>query len=378
MPNLSSFIRQHSSRILTEWETFARALPLGESMSVVGLRDHARAMLDVIAADLETPQTAREQTEKSKGLAPAERRATLSAAAEHGYGRAASGFTVGQMVAEFRALRASVTRLWTAQQDGFGQAELDDLVRFNEAIDQAIAESLARYSKASDETRERFLAVLGHDLRNPLGAIATSAAFLLESSVLDAEQTTLVRAVESAERRMSRLVEDLLDLALSRLGDGMPITPAAMDLGDVVGEVADEIRASYPNARIETQRSGVLTGSWDRARLAQALTNLVANAVQHGDANAPICVAARGDEREAVISVHNGGPPIPAEKVSRLFAGIGRGVTGTRDRRHLGLGLFIVDKIVEGHHGTLDMESTAEAGTTFTIRIPKSAAERSG
>jgi signal transduction histidine kinase len=371
MPSLAEFIRRNSKRILSEWETFARTLPLGASMSVVALRDHAQAMLDVIATDLETPQTASDQADKSKGLAAIERRAPPTAAAEHGYGRAASGFTVVQMVAEFRALRATVVRLWTEDQQRFGPTELDDLIRFNEAIDQAVAESLGRYSREIDETRERFLAVLGHDLRNPLGAIATSTAFLLEMGNLDPEQATLIRAVQSAERRMNRLVEDLLDLAVSRLGDGMPITRAEMNAGDMVREVVAEIQASYPHVQIETRLGGDLKGLWDAARLAQAVMNLVGNAVQHGDAKMPIGVAARGEERDVIISVQNDGPTLPPEKVSHLFDGMKRGATGTRDRRHLGLGLFIVDKIVEGHAGTLDVQSAPESGTTFTIRLPK-------
>ena len=170
MSSLSAFIRQHTEQILHEWETFARALaPTGTSMDVAALRDHAHAMLDVIAADLDTPQTARRQAEKSKGLEDVPEGVKRSAAAEHGSGRAASGFTVVQMVAEFRALRASVVRLWTAQRQTLGAAEVEELIRFNEAIDQAVAESLARYSRDIDATRERFLAILGHDLRNPLG-----------------------------------------------------------------------------------------------------------------------------------------------------------------------------------------------------------------
>lgn len=119
MPRLSLFIRQHSRQILSEWETFARTLPFGTALSVDELRDHAQAMLDVIASDLETPQTADEQAEKSKGLG-SDRRDSPTAAAEHGSERAASGFTVIQMVAEFRALRASVVRLRTSHEQHFG------------------------------------------------------------------------------------------------------------------------------------------------------------------------------------------------------------------------------------------------------------------
>lgn len=375
MSSLSAFIRQHNEQILHEWEAFARALPpAGASMDVAALRDHAHAMLDVIAADLDTPQTARRQAEKAKGLEDVAEGAKRSAAAEHGSGRAARGFTVVQMVAEFRALRASVVRLWTAQRQTLGAAEVEELIRFNEAIDQAVAESLARYSRDIDATRERFLAILGHDLRNPLGAIATSTSFLLETGGSAAEQTQLIRGIENAGRRMTRLVADLLELALSRLGDDMPITRTTFDLGMMVRDVVAEVSASYPRARIETHLDGDLRGQWDRARLAQALINLVGNAVQHGAADAPIIVEARHDAGDTILAVRNQGRAIPAEKLDDIFDGLKPGADGSRDRRHLGLGLFIVDKIVEAHGGTIEVQSAEESGTTFTIRLPRPSA----
>jgi signal transduction histidine kinase len=372
MPKLSTYIRQNTEQILAEWESFARTLPPAASMSISRLRDHAEAMLDVIATDLETPQTADQQVEKSRGSASVHGGASRTAASRHGRGRAASGFTVGQMVAEFRALRATVIRLWTAHEQTLGPAEFEELTRFNEAIDQAIAESLERYSGAVEATRDRFLAVLGHDLRNPLGAIATSSAFLLDTGPLNEEQATLIRGIGNAERRMSRLIEDLLQLALNRLGDGMPITRTDTNVAAVIQNVVAEVRASYPSARIETHFDGALTGQLDEARLAQALTNLLGNAVHHGDPTGTIDVEARGDDREIVIAVHNRGPAIPPEKVHRLLSTMKRGRSESRDRRHLGLGLFIVDKIVEGHGGALDVQSTPDQGTTFAMRLPRS------
>src|SRR5687767_6376422 len=132
-------------------------------MDVTGLRDHAMAMLKDIVTDLRSPQTADEQTEKSKGTADADDSGTDSAAQIHGAGRADSGFTVGEMVSEYRALRASVIRLWTRANGTLTDGDLDDLMRFNETIDQAIAESITRYTEDLDRSKEMFLAILGHD-----------------------------------------------------------------------------------------------------------------------------------------------------------------------------------------------------------------------
>lgn len=371
MDSLAAFIRGNSERILSEWETFARALPAGASMDVGALRDHAKAMLAAIALDLETPQTPTEQRDKAKGESDLDARQAPTAAAEHGSGRAEVGFTVEQMVAEFRALRASVTRLWTAHQRQAGPAELDELIRFNEAIDQAIAESLTRYTRQIDRTKERFLAILGHDLRTPLGAIITSAQFMLEMGGLDKTHLKLVTGIANSSRRMNQMVADLLDFALTRFGDSIPITRGAMDVGETTRAVVAEVAASHPESKLTVETSGDLRGDWDSDRLAQALTNVVANAVEHGANAAPITITARGEPTEVTVAVQNGGPPIPAEELAQIFDAMKRKPSQERDRRHLGLGLFIVDKIVAAHGGHVDVDSSAERGTTFTVHLPR-------
>jgi signal transduction histidine kinase len=371
MAALSRFIREHTEEILTEWEMFARSLPIGASMNVVALRDHANAMLDVIAHDLEVPQTARQQEAKAKGAADADERTVRTAATAHGSGRAQSGFTVNQMVAEFRALRASVLRLWGRQPGPKGEAELEEMVRFNEAIDQAIAESLARYTTELDHTKERFLAILGHDLRTPLGAIIMSAQFILESDNLIEPYRGLVDRIGKSSRRMNHMVADLLDFSRTRLGDTIPIAPADMSVTRMLDDVVAEVAASYPDRKLEVETSGELKGVWDCARLTQAVTNLVGNAAQHGSDGTPIRVTARGEEHEVTIAVHNDGPPIPKDLVGGIFEPMKRVRIDPGDRRHLGLGLYIVDRIVAAHGGRIDVTSSERDGTTFTVRLPR-------
>ena len=161
---LSTFIKKNTEPIVVEWETFARSLvPVG-SMDVTELRDHAKQMLLVIAEDLETPQTERERASKAKGEADADHTTPRTPAEAHGTERAGSGFDVGQMVSEYRALRASVIRLWTKAKGSLEGEDVGDLIRFSEAIDQALAESTSRFMKELDRTREIFLGALGHDL----------------------------------------------------------------------------------------------------------------------------------------------------------------------------------------------------------------------
>lgn len=372
MPRLAQFIRDNTERILGEWEAFARALPIGGAMDVEALRDHAQQMLDVIAADLEAPQTATEQSAKAHGQADSDRRRTLTAAQEHGSGRADSGFSVAQMVAEFRALRASVTRLWLAEEDDPRKTDLDDLIRFNEAIDQAIAESITRYGAEIGQSKERFLAILGHDLRTPLGAIITSTKFMVETGELREPHLTLVTRVANTSRRMHTMIEDLLDFTRTRFGDSIPIVRTDVDVRKVVTDVASEIGARYPESTVQVETSGDLRGQWDYDRLAQAFTNLVSNAVQHGSTDAPIKVVARGLPDEVQVSVHNEGPAIPQPRLAHLFDAMKRArEDGPRDKQHLGLGLYIVEKIVSAHGGSIEVKSTREDGTTFIVHLPR-------
>jgi signal transduction histidine kinase len=370
---LSTFIRRNKGPILSEWESFARTLAQGSTMDVSGLRDHAQWMLDEIATDIDSPQSDDAESDKSKGLQQDSRRRLSGsvAAAKHGHDRAGSGFTVVEMMAEFRALRASVTRLWLAQSPQIGRDELDALIRFNEAMDEAIVYSLERYTRDIDETRQRFLAILSHDLRNPLGAIVAAASFLADVADLDPEHAKLVAMIESSATRMTHLIADMLELALNRMGDTMPVERDEMDVGELIDAVVTEVRASHDKARIEVSSHGDLTGRWDAARLAQAFTNLIGNAVQHGDGE-PIRISALGDDRQVSIEVSNSGPDIPDERLRHIFDGTKPRDRRNGDRRHLGLGLFIVHKIVEGHGGSIDVRSS-DGTTTFTIHLPRAA-----
>lgn len=381
MSRLSTFIRENTEPILEEWETFARSLPMGADMDVHALRDHAREMLGVIATDLETPQSAKVQAAKAQGRTDApdgDQRRRSTAAQEHGSGRAEQGFNVGQMVSEFRALRASVIRLWSRTSQAATLTDLEDLTRFNEAIDQAIAESVTSFAQDVGESKERFLAILGHDLRTPLGAIITSSTFMLDTDELEEPNRTLVQRIATSSRRMNQMVLDLLDFTRTRFGDSIPIVRSEIDARKVVHDVIAEVAATYPSVRVHLETSGDLHGAWDADRLTQALTNLVANAAQHGSDKSPIMVEARGLDREVEIAVQNEGPVIPNEEVGQIFQAMkhSRGDSG-RDRRHLGLGLYIVEKIVGAHGGSIDVQSTKENGTTFTMTLPRRDSSRS-
>jgi sigma-B regulation protein RsbU (phosphoserine phosphatase) len=164
-----------------------------------------------------------------------------------------------------------------------------------------------------------------------------------------------------------------VEFTRTRLGDAIPVVRAEVDSRRLVHDVVLEIAASYPDCIVQVETGGDLSGAWDADRLTQALTNLVGNAVQHGAPGTPIRVSARGLEDEVTLSVHNEGPPIPAEQQAAIFQDGQRvgASSAAADRRHQGLGLYIVERIVAAHGGAVSLRSTSAEGTTFTIRLPR-------
>ncbi len=344
-------------------------------MDIAALRDHASEMLTVIATDLETPQNSSEQREKSKGNAPADDSAELTAAEEHGSDRAESGFSVEQMVSEYRALRASVIRLWIKEHGALAAADIDDLTRFNEAIDQSLAESITRYSGQLDQSKEMFLAILGHDLRTPLSAVSMSAKFMLGTHELSEPHLTLMTRISRSSNRMIQMVGDLLDFTRSRLGGGIPIVRTKVTMEKLVHDVIDEMAAAHPDRTIAFEVEGDQRGEWDCPRLTQALTNVIGNALEHGSDGTTIGIDLRGDNGVVSIAIHNRGAVIPQAQIHSIFLPMKRGLANGRPVTDpigsLGLGLYIAERIVHAHQGRIEVTSSEVDGTTFTFHLPR-------
>jgi signal transduction histidine kinase len=217
---------------------------------------------------------------------------------------------------------------------------------------------------------EMFTAVLGHDLRTPLGAILTSAELLLHLSSDEAVGQTALR-IRSSGKRMSRMIEDMLDLARTRLAGGVLLKPEPADLGLLIQPVVQEQQAAFPDRCIEVLHEGDLTGKWDAGRLAQVVSNLVGNALQHGNGGEAVQIRLDGAELDVVVlSVRNAGC-IPAELLPHIFDPF-RGAERERGRDEgLGLGLYIVRKIVEAHNGSVEVQSGEGKRTLFRVSLPR-------
>lgn len=222
---------------------------------------------------------------------------------------------------------------------------------------------------------EMFTAVLGHDLRNPLNAIVTSA-YLLQRQTAEGPVKQSAERILSSGKRMGRMIQDMLDLARARLAGGIPLKREPLDLGTLIERVVREHQTTYPARRIEWHRDGTLWGDWDADRLAQVASNLIGNALQYGQADVPVEVRANGNEdHRIVISVSNGGS-VPPDILPHIFDPFRGGKRDSGRSEGLGLGLYIVQQLVHAHEGTIEVDSGNTPRTTFRVTLPRHASSQ--
>lgn len=223
----------------------------------------------------------------------------------------------------------------------------------------------------AEKTRELFLGTLGHDLRSPLNTIAVSV-YTLKRHATEADGSVLTRISNSAER-MTRMIDQLLEVTQSRLGAGIPVRPDRADLAVICRTIADEFEALHPGRIRLALDGGGLTGVWDADRLAEVLSNLLSNAFNYGAPDTPVTLAARSCGASVVVDVTNHGPVVPSSVLQSVFDPFRRGsAEQQRGVKGLGLGLYIAREIVHAHGGEITARSGAE-GTTFSVTLPRSA-----
>jgi two-component system, sensor histidine kinase and response regulator len=223
------------------------------------------------------------------------------------------------------------------------------------------------------QRKDTNIGILAHDLRNPLAAIVTGAHMLARLPEAPEKTRRIAERINQSARRMTVMIRDILDYTRGQLGGGIPLKRQPTDLAVISQAVIEEIRAGYPAARIEVEMAGKLIGDWDPARIEQALSNLIANAVQHGGPDVRLS-AAEAEPDAVVVTVRNGGRPIPEAELPTLFEPFKK---GPGNPAGLGLGLFIAREIVHAHQGSIDVTSSAE-GTEFTFRLPRGSTPQGG
>ncbi len=370
---LSTHLRTNAQDILAAWDAYAATLVHdGSMLDPATLRDHAGEILAAIADELDRAPAGQDAPDAQTDQGASE---DLEAAAgTHADTRMVSGFAIDTMITEYRAFRTSVVRLWLAAGGGLDQPrDMEDLVRFHEAMDQAIAESVAHYTDQTRKSTELFIGILGHDIRNPLGTISMSAQYLVRSGKLAASAAeTIINSVV----RINSVIEHVVDFTRVQSEGMMPIKPVPGDLAIQFAKVLAETRVRYPRSQLRLESSGDFNGFWDEGRMGQLLSNLLGNALTHGAPDEAVTVRLWEEAAGVAFSVHNLGTPIPPQEQQRVFMplvrGLGHGQGERRESSGLGLGLFICQEIVRAHGGTLALASSAADGTSFTVHLPRS------
>lgn len=372
---LADFIARRLDTIVAEFATFARSLdPAIAELGNEELEDHAREILLDIVKDLATAESSDEKRDKSTGEAT-EASGAETAAGAHGRLRQSSGFSFPQLTAEYRALRASVLRLWMPTVKTATAQAMEEVERFHEAIDQALQESAIKYAQKTERARDTFLAILGHDLRSPLATMAMAGAFLTREGE-GTEQTALIGArVKRGAASMTTMVNDLLEYARSELGGKIPVARRLADLGAICQESLEEAQTAHPDCPFELHVRGDTVGDFDPPRLAQLFSNLLNNAAQYRSSTDPVTLAIEALPEELRIAVTNFGRQIPSGSLNAIFDPMVQ-LSVSPDQKgpastSLGLGLFIAREIALSHCGSISAKSSSENGTIFSVTLPR-------
>ena len=293
-------------------------------------------------------------------------RAFEALATGHALQRLGHGVPLDALLGEYRHLRAIIG------DELLGLPCTEEVRRstqkVHEALDQAIDRAIERYTLRRDEIRDRFVAIMGHDLRSPLGTISMSAQ-RLRMARDPADLARIADRLVRASDRMARLIADVLDFARVHLGGGIPVDPTLNDMGELCRIAVDDIRAAHPDRPIAAAIDGDLRGAFDRDRVHQAIGNLIENAITYGQGPVELDAHVVDDGFAIVTTVTSHGTPIPADRLRQIFDPFERG-DSTAPRTGMGLGLFIVEQIALAHGATSTVTSGEDA-TRFVIRWPR-------
>jgi signal transduction histidine kinase len=352
---IAEFLRKEQAQITKKWEAEVRAdLPALRSMSKPVLYDHLAEFLDGLANWID-------------GKTELAERAFDVLVNGHALQRLGYGVGLETLTREYSKLRMVLMRM-TLKLCSSDEAR-ESLVRMHEGMDHAIGAAMTQYARRREEVRERFITILGHDLRDPLSTVMISSNMLAANPGLKPDLRMVASRMTRATYRMQRMINDVLDFARGHLGGGIPANPTLNDMGEIVRAAADEAIGANPQRTITCKVKGDLRGAFDRDRVHQAITNLISNAVHHTDAAIEIS-AFEGDDRHAIYTeITSHGAPIPDDVRRRLFDPFAH-FDGASARRGLGLGLYIVQQIALAHGAMCDVRSD-EHGNVFSIRWPR-------
>jgi signal transduction histidine kinase len=377
---LADFILAETETILQKWEEFARSIePPALTMTSKELRNHAAAMLKTIAEDLGTSQTKEEQFTKSIGKSAPGR--GDAAGQLHGIAREQSGFTIEQMVSEYRALRASVLQLWGERHGSALSTSLEDMTRFNEAIDQLQAASIASFAASARQAveehqrKDEFLAMLAHELRNPLSPISSAASML---KLAKGDEVLINKASDIITRQvthMKSLIDDLLDVSRVRRGL-IELKQEPVDVRRIVTDAVEQVTPlieSRCQQLILQEAPHIAVVYGDDKRLVQILVNVLTNAAKYTPEQGHITLKTEVTNAEVLLSAEDDGIGMAPQLIAHVFDLFTQAKrTPDRSSGGLGIGLTLVKTLVEMHRGSVSCSSAGLGkGSQFTIRLPR-------
>jgi PAS domain S-box-containing protein len=276
--------------------------------------------------------------------------------------------TGGEVHVEFRGLKPDNSVVWI---EAHGKVLLDEAGRPQRVIgtNRDLTER-HRY----DEFRELLPGILAHDLRSPLSAIKMAAERLRRTGAQGAAVEPIAEIILRSANQMARMIENFLEFTAVRFGAGLPVDRAPTDLAEVARNVVTQTQLAHPECALHFETAGNTRGCWDAVRLGEVASNLIGNAIKHGQCGEPVDVCVRGNGSDVSLKVHNTGAPIPEETLPFIyepFVGAGRSRGKASFEASLGLGLYIARALVQAHGGNIEVDSSREAGTTFTVHLPR-------
>ncbi len=381
LSRVTVLLRERKDELLREWTSRLRndpKIPQARELNEEDLRNSTPKLLDDLIDSL-TQSVQAGTAAGGQGGATGQEIGSSDAAKSHVSHRLAQRYTLAEELRELGTLRSVIIELCAQERVILGGEEAQ-LV--HSTLDEVMITTAVELERASSAElrrdvvlRELFIAVLGHDLRNPLAAIQFATASLLKREDVTAAVTRLVQRIAASNDRAARMVEDMLDMTRIRAHDGLPVDPKPVDLGSICEQVVMELEYSHPEHTLRFNARGDAHGTWDPGRMGQLLSNLIGNAVDYSPPEEPVQVELRGEKKAVVLEVNNRGIPIPPELLPVIFDPFRRGEQRQEDLRRtkgLGLGLFIVKAIVDAHGVSIQVTSTQEEGTTFRVTLPRS------
>jgi signal transduction histidine kinase len=355
--SLPTFLHESLDDILSEWERESGA----SAAEQTARRLHFGKVLRAVAEEMKRIRAAHPNAPPA--VAPREADES-PAAAPHSH--------AGQLVEDYASLRASVVRQWRKNHPSPTPDDLDDLVHFNEAMDRSLAELTATFSPSESQPNALFLGVLNHELRTSVASILMSAQVLMHRSAPGSPEAKAAQRILRSCEQLRQTLDALSDFTKVRLGAQLDIDRVRDDMGVLCRQAVDDFTRVDPERKIRLTSDGDLSGDWDQARIREAIGGLIANAARFASRGSTVTIAASGHAAaEVTITVHGDGTPIDVDTLQTIFDPIARVESENATYAGLGLGLFIVRKVVDAHGGQVSVDASPEKGTTFTVVLPR-------